>query len=562
MDRWTETTKTVTAAEQSVTVPIDLLSLTQLVPRLDERATTATQAIPRSIEEFSQRAAKWLTPLLLRPGDRQQQAERNWTIVFNLTTDFGDGDGVENRLKQLKTFATMTTDTDLKVVVQAAIAIKGKDGKPTAHTIERYRIEHGKVEKFEEVPSAGYDRDLESLMSVAAKSSAGRKLGLIIDTHGLGNEGLKGDTGKISLNQFNQAVRKGLGNDSPKLDFLNFDGCFMGQNGVIKSVRNVSSEIVASSEIEDNVGQDIIGPLEKLARNPKMNASDLADLYVESARAKDKQEFHQIHSLAHYHGDSYPKFQSALDNLGDQLIEVVKDPQQKRELERIIDASFFFDPQNATFGIDTADTVKFDLKDFVSRMKKAIAQGELKDPNGTLKQSADQVLTDMAVLVKSYYGHGSYKNNGGISVFLPTSWMRDAEKTARTMTAAGRLEQLARETVDSPRSTNLIKRLGEQVRAIGEDNAINATDENKQLLKAVQSSFEMLASNQASYERAKECATRLLTAVQLVTRTSDCQLQQRRKIEEVRRNIDRSLKKELVENDGGWGRFRLKLAGR
>jgi hypothetical protein len=348
------------------------------------------------------------------------------------------------------------------------------------YLLERFRIQDGKVENLPTVASHGTADDVKSLVKLAAADNSD-KLALISQSHGLAGQGLHGDADAdaTSIKDFSDAVKDGLkGSNHQKLDMLDFDACMEGNKDTLDKVKDLSDNVVASPEVESGAphsydAQNLNASMDALIKNPNMSGSDLADKIVQQTKdgadkampsgtqasagsndhqaeqtgsaqagqtdqtepsatqpSQDKSGNDQTHSakgpsvesrgvleLSHYDTTKQGALDSAVSDLGNNLAQAVKDPQQRAEVEKLIAATPKYND------IDDKSETKYDqrdLKTFAQSVKDSIASGAIKDPDGKLKASADQTLSALNDEVKSHFGSSGYQNDGGMSVFLPT----------------------------------------------------------------------------------------------------------------------------------------------
>ncbi len=268
--------------------------------------------------------------------------KQDWLVVMNLATDFGGSCTIENRTKKLQELAAKTEGKDVAMVVQASV-LDESSGK---YKLERFVLKDGKVEKLKSPgESGGYGADVESLLSYAGKRFPAKNLGLILDSHGHGNEGLQGDSSDLSMSDFKKHVASALKSSGhEKLDFLQFDACLMAQNGVLEASQSIAKHIVASAEpegvTEDTAAADNKN-LEKLFANPKMTADEFAETCVKLAK-----DVNGFDTLAHFDMEKYQAFRKSLDGLGEELAKAWKKPEQEKVLRQIIKETFHYGVEN------------------------------------------------------------------------------------------------------------------------------------------------------------------------------------------------------------------------
>lgn len=373
----------------------------------------------------------------------------DWTFAINLTTDYGSGYGVEARMAELHKLAEKTKDKPVSLVVQAAMPDYQSpeafaSGQPDGHYLDRWLIKDGKMTWLESAKSVGLAKDTEDLLTFTGKRFDAKQMGLLLDSHGNGNLGLTGDTGSATVPEFAKALRNGLKSiNRQSLDVLDFDCCLMSQNGVVHEVRDVTKNVVASAETEHIAGQELTMPLEHIFANPKMTGEEVARDFIKSNRDKqaaadaiskvlsyfgiDNPAKVPIKTLAHMSVKEYEGFRGSLDKFGDKMCDVLKDDKNRAAIEDVIDDTETYGGGGGGFLFLFMSTKgdKYDLKDFTQKVVKAIDDGKIKDADGSLKASAEDVLAKRKQLVGDYFGHGSYAQLGGYSVFLPGRDLRE-----------------------------------------------------------------------------------------------------------------------------------------
>lgn len=273
-------------------------------------------------------------PLEIVP-DKNEQKKQDWLIAMNLATDFSGDCSIEKRSAKLKELAKSTEGKNVSIVVQSTSKTEKGDYK-----LARFIIKDGKVQELKSPGAAkGYGDDVESLIKFATGSFPSKNFGLILDSHGEGNEGLTGDIGKLSMADFGKHVKNGLkASGHEKLDFLQFDCCLMAQNGVLESVKDIAKHVVASAEPQ-GVNSDTAAAdnknLEKLLKDPAMSAAKLAEICV--SEAKDVKGFD---TLAHFDMEKYGAFRKSLDSFGDELAKAMENKEQAKSIQEIIKQTF------------------------------------------------------------------------------------------------------------------------------------------------------------------------------------------------------------------------------
>ncbi len=504
----------------------------------------------------------------------------DWVTAINLTTDFTVGDkpaGVVQRMKELTDFASKTKDKPVAFIVQAAFPENAEkssaEGSPAdkeqAKTerkfrLERYLICNGSITKLETLPSEGYAKDLESLVRFTTKNYHSKKLGLIVDSHGQGNEGLSGDTGKVSLDQFKRAVSEGLkGNGKSKLDILTFDCCLIAQDGAIKMSSSIAKEIVASTTKIQTEGQNLVGTLEKLSDNPAIDESKLADTYINTARSADSSGWASVRTLAHFKAEKFPSFEKQLDECGDALGKVLDLPGGRAALGKVIDDTRRYNNwgDNANEW-DTGNTA--DLKDFLRRVGEAIRKGEIPDKDGSLRKAVDGAVAKQDDLVVSYFGSphmNDFHKCGGLSTYLPKGSIRDIDTGARRRNEAGLLARQSEKAIRRGYKTEeerleLVKDIACQL-ADTEKDASGDMEATKQIA-AIKQAYANLEKSRTP-DDFKKASTALSTQCEALERTSFYATKAEQARKQLQKETGELYSTQRVTDKNGWGRFQLKL---
>lgn len=515
------------------------------------------------------------------------EKKSDWTIAIDFTTDFGEGQGVESGMKMLEDFAGRTKGKNLTIVAQAAIPehVEYDDffdsyvaAPGTKYNLERYVIKDGEIKRTETVESKGYADDLQGLLAYASKNHPSGKMGLIIDSHGSGNGGLTGDTGHASVEEFVKAVKDGIKDSGrAKLDMIDFDTCLMGQNGAISKIREVSDQIVASTETEGIYNaQNYLDPIARLADKPDADGFTLARDIVEQTH-KDMEEWKKegwnipVKTLSHFNMRQYDEFRGSLDKFGDELIVAMGRPGNREHIEEAIDTSKKYGSSGnlllSLFGSSNlAGKHRTDLKEFTEKVLLAIDNGEIKDPDRLLKKAAQEVLTKRGALVDSYHGEGEYKNSGGLSVFLPGRNLRNVEKEASLQNSAGRMadmtdpKKFASINKNEKSRAEFLTNLGQEMfftRPQFIFLGVPGVDKELDQIDKATESFRKADSD----AKRQEAFTQLHQATQELCKTNPFEQMRTSAANTLRQKVSTVYKANFVEEtkQSGWSKFRLAL---
>ncbi len=520
-------------------------------------------------------------PLLLKPVPPKKS---EWTISIDFTTDFGDGQGVESGLDRLQAFAKRTKGKDVTIVAQAAVPdsfdfdfFSGvKIATPgTKYTLQKYVVKNGEIKLAAETPSKGYAEDLEELLTYAGKNQPSKRSALIIDSHGVGNEGLLGDTGKASVDDFVKAVQNGLkANGQEKLDMLDFDACLMGASEALARVSKITDNLVASAETESIYqGQNYIAPFTRLLEKPETDGKTLARDIVASTH-KDMEDWKKegwhptVETLAHFQLREYAEFRKSLDSFGDKLAVVVNEKNNREIIENAIDKSRKYgslSPLFALLGGGTGGRNRADIKEFTENIISAIDSGEIEDPDRQIKKAAQEVLNKRSILVDSYHGNEDFARAGGVSDFLPSKYLRNISKEASLQTSAGRLCNLTEpknfDAIDKTEKTRteFLQKVQAELfwnRPVwifpglpGVSKEVEAMDKHSEAFRKA----ETAEKRAAAFKLMHESATAL-------NETEIFKNAYNKEYSKMEANVSKVYKANFVEEGtSGWSKFRLKL---
>ena len=523
---------------------------------------------------------------LSQAEEKGKEKKADWTIAINFTTDFGEGQGVESGMRMLEDFAEKTKGKNLTIVAQAAIPEHVEydeffdtyvAASGTKFNLERYIVKDGKITKDETVESKGYADDLQGLLAYTSKNHPSKRMGLIVDSHGSGNEGLTGDTGHASVPEFVNAVKGGLKESGrEKLDLIDFDTCLMGQNGAIERIRAVSDQIVASTETEGIYNaQNYLDPIARLMEKPESDGFSLARDIVETTH-RDMETWKKegwnpaVKTLSHFDMRQYDDFRKSLDDFGVKLLAAMDKPGNRELIEKTIDDSKKYGGGGMLslfLGDSKLGKSRTDLKEFAEKILLAVDNGELKDPDRQLKRAAQEVLSKRGALVDSYHGEGEYKNAGGLSVFLPARSLRNVEKEANTKTTAGRMAEMtdAKHFADVNQNEksrgDFLKKFEQEMfftrphfvflGVPGVDKEIAAIDKASGEFRKADTD----AKREAAFQQLHQAAVDL-------HKTAPFELMRTQALTSLKENVSKVYKANFLEDSNaksGWSRFRLSL---
>lgn len=202
-------------------------------------------------------------------------ATKDWTVAIELGASVPGYEshpkswGAERQLEELQKLAKQTEGKSVNFIIHAELPVDAK-GKPCdlgdvskdaqcttraesanrART-QRYFIHDGKIEQLPDAKYKDGGDDIKSLLQDAAKLAPSEKLGLIVQSHGLGSDGIATNLGRISLNKTVDSIKAGLKESHRKdLDLLDFDACDMGAAKVMDKIHDIAKDVVASAAAE------------------------------------------------------------------------------------------------------------------------------------------------------------------------------------------------------------------------------------------------------------------------------------------------------------------------
>ncbi len=393
----------------------------------------------------SNSAAGHLPELVIEGSDKEPLKDKtDWTIAVDFTSDLSLDDGTvlraQDEAEQLKQVLQLSkANPELSIAVQAA---RNQSNQPlTDHLkqedviLERFLIHDGKLSNIEEVDSIDIAANQTGLLEYATNAAPSEHIGLIIQAHGAGADGLRGGTGSESLDELSEAIQKGLaGSGHERLDLLDLNACSMASAATIAGLGEVTEHLIAS-ELRERVGknfsaQNLEAIFSELMQNPQGSPEATAQVFVETANQGTTPELLQgdkfMHVgadvLASYDCSEYKQFATALDTLGDSLSKAAIDGKNRNVLEKLIDQTSLL-PGGENF------PERRDLNEFVQSIKTAAANGELSDKDGALAKAAESLieaqnqLTDSLSLSKA----GGYDKLGGLYIFLPVKEVREGK---------------------------------------------------------------------------------------------------------------------------------------
>ncbi len=568
------------------------------VNKFQSEAFTSLLGYRELIPAVSQHAERSLKQLALPEPPKAIPVD--WVFAIDIATrDFGKGDNIERRLGELHALAPKTKGKPVAISVQVAVQDLKNDSNtpaslykffvPTPYHIDRYVIHDGEMKKVDSVNSAGYGGDVKNLLSFTSTRFSPEKSGMLVDSHGNGNLGLSGDIGKVTIPHFTSSIKEGW-KGSKQLDLIDLDSCLMAQVGVLDSLRGVTRHVVASAETERALGQDLTQTLNAIIDNPKISPSELGELIVENARMqrlprvapavarptnfyelidslkpipKDKvPECIQVRTLAHFDLANFDRYGKELDKLGDALVEAIKDPKNRRFIDSLIEdapsyGDWFGEPGEAK-----------DMKVFVDRIFKAIADKEMTDPQGDLRIHGGRLADAHKKLVESFSGFDQYGARGGLSAYLPERYFLDFHKRAKNnLVATDFVDDCNDVRALSKDKAKYLERLNKTLKAVDkeieaakdkDDTSDTEIDQVSRIRKSAGVAVDTL-NNASGLKETLTAMDQLKTVASDLFWTKFYQRKLGEKEIKSKKDIDEAFAAQLVDSNSGWGRFRIAL---
>lgn len=389
-----------------------------------------------------------------------------WTVAVDLSIVFDEQGnhgrlGAEDKERTLEDLAAETRDKPLSIVVQSVVPT-GNAAAP--YTLERRVIKDGAVGEPTRSKSEGTTADLEHLVQYASHEEHADKIALVMNVHGLGDEGVSGGSrtsknGHADVNDLIGAISHGLdGSTHAKIDMLDFDSCLMGQLGVANQMAQVTDHIVVS-ELPETAASAGTGPsvdsqnlnawIDALIKDPTMDGKQLADTIVAAAANHANEgvvngtKYSGTPTLAHFElGPEREQFMQSMDQLGDSLNQLIQTSKGRLIIGSIIDRMKDLAAVDEMGGPSDGDpnAAKFDLDLFLYQLKLASAAPGFFDKSAQLRSTIDDVTNKEKFMLASVYVEGKSQSTtanptlggfmappslGGVSIFLPKRELRD-----------------------------------------------------------------------------------------------------------------------------------------
>jgi hypothetical protein len=360
-----------------------------------------------------------------------------WTMALHLGTNMGTEAGAQAQFQQISRLVAATRGKPIVFVVQALKPPKTLDDLPV---LERYIVRNGQMDKVAERPARSYASEVEELVAIAGKEAGTGRMGIVLQSHGVGAFGLDDDApGEMSLQELRTAIRGGLSTSGrSKVDTLSLNACLMGQAEVLNAVSGLSDHLLASADVEwSEVGADgsrvdgmpIPTLLETLIQQPGLTAEGFMAQAIQRADRGTP-------TLSYFDMARYPGLQASLHAFAAALERAGQDPVARPVLRDIIE-------RMAPYGADVVpeaersspDGSQRDLGHFVTEVMLRVKDGQLPDPNGELLRTSRYMATHISDLVVHHRQTVSPRDKQrdvGLGIFLPARAFFEADTVRQT----------------------------------------------------------------------------------------------------------------------------------
>lgn len=404
---------------------------------------------------------------------------KDWTVAVHLGATLpGDkenpsGFGSERQLAELKRMARDTEgkSVNFMVHVERPVDSKGRvcDSKPgdgdkkaacfseavdaNRQKTERYLIHDGKIDRLPDAKYKTAADNVAGLLQEAGRLAPSERIGLFVQSHGQGTDGISTNQGEIPLKKTVETIDKGLkGSGHDKLDLLNFNSCDMATATVLDKVGQVAKNVVASAATElgtkTNDGQNMPAAFQALMQNPQMSGKELGEKIVQqSAEGKSGEGRHNaIQTLANFDMSRYSAFKGDLDQFGRVLAGAAADPKNLKVIKETIDKTPV--PETGEPGFQSN---KRDVKAFANNILEAVKEGKFKGDTAEIERSAQGLLKSYDAIATAQFGEKAfgYEKLGGLTINLPGKEITDSRETARLMSPFHQLGQSVKEMQQS-----------------------------------------------------------------------------------------------------------------
>ena len=405
---------------------------------------------------------------------RPPRAQAGWTVAIDLTATERNADGslagARVKFEQLRSLAAQTRNSPIEFVVQQARMTRAPDSaervgssqnnpsRDVEIVLDRYRIRNGQIEPLPSSRSQGMGADITNLLNVAAHESSAARVGLIIQSHGEGPNGVFGNPGRLSLDELRRSVQAGLkGSGHNQLDLLDFDACNMATAEVADSVRSISRAMVGAAEPERAShadGQNLVALGREFINHPNADGITIARGAVRLAgeganndtTAGNPSGQSGTRDLEAVDLRNESALNQSLDHLGAALMASRINNNNRAAIDELIRKTHqYHTGENASTG--NQDQQMRDLPNFVAGIRDAVDRGLIADPSGRLRAASAEALKMLKVSLPAHFGEteNGLDRTGGMSVTLPELAVRDFRAQAVELTTIGYLDSLLHE---------------------------------------------------------------------------------------------------------------------
>ena len=472
-------------AKPSPETQIDHFDSVRATTSLAEHSPTPTISAENAAATKRLEQSKTIPPLTIdRPGD----TKKDWTVAIHLAASVPGGPeqplgfGVDHQLKELKALAKETEGKSVSYIIHADRPLDGQ-GNPCVDkrssedasacikkttdengpvVTERYYAHDGKLERLSDVHYKSADADLVALLKETQKLAPANNLQLILQSHGMGAQGIQANQGLISLGQMNRDIAAGLkGSGKDKIDLLNFDSCNMAEAAVLDASKKVARDVVASSAEEQTTpkggGQDISAGIRTLMSSSKINAVELGNRLVDLARSGVNGEGDEsgTTTLANFDLSKQDQFKAKLDQLGHVLADSVKGSAEFRVLLSTVDKVTI--PETGEYEYEKHNR---DLKSFSQHLLDDVQSGKLTTNSAQIEKAAHEFITAYDAFASNQFGdkQSGYDKDGGMTVFLPGSEILDGKQMVHFSSPLYSLDKTMKDNTDPNQTAELADR--------------------------------------------------------------------------------------------------------
>jgi hypothetical protein len=483
-----------------------------------------------------------------KPGTKPKETQtsplphKDWTVAVELGATLpGDptnpkGWGAQAQLKELKKLAESTKGKSVNFVVHAEMPEDKKgdicDNKPDGESsacvtdaqsknravTERFFIHDGKIEQLPDKKYKNGADSIKDLLAESGKLAPADKLGLIMQSHGMGTDGIATNLGEVSLDGTIGAIKDGLKKTGHEiLDLLDYDSCTMSDVKVLSKSEKVATDLVASAAVEgvgkNSDGQNLGAALGSVLEKSKMSGQEFGDSIVEQAKAgKDgKGDDQSIDTLANFNMSHFSDFKTNLDKFGTELSTIAKSGQNMKQLVQDVEKA-----EAPSTGDPNNPPMNRDLKSFANTILDDIKAGHLKGDTKALEDAANKLIGSFDEMATNQFVNkeAGYKNGGGLTTEIPGKDALDRRELAKGDSPLTTVKQMTETPLDKIEFTDkqqLLKMLEEPMNRLDHGWSKRHPGELNQLHNKINeiAKSKDLAGMKTAVENLKDFATKL-----------------------------------------------------